>query len=250
MIQILDHLILTKSLKLLDSNLAFVSKMLLDALRWNMLNVIRVELFFNCYKIWNIFITSSIQSPQGQHAIVSLLISLLAQFSVQFDLGWLMNVYGIYLSIGTFVWLHRRVYFYHRRLDSLGVDRTILQFDTDKAKSSLSNVTNGTLPRSDKNAPTTTTTNGGSLPEGHTNSLQRQRDLAYRDFRSVLSKPARTPKEFALSTNHLSHVAGLVGDKDVFDEMHFQILATRCDVVNLLLRAILLTAITILAYLR
>lgn len=228
--------------------------MLLDALRWNMLNVIRVELFFDCYRIWNIFLTSSLQSPRGQYAIVSLLISLLAQIGFQFDFGWLMTFYGIYLAVGVCVWLHRRVYFYHRKLDSVGVNQTIHHFDAAKAQSN--HHANGTLSRSDKSSASggssssSSSSSAAAAADGNTNSLQRQRASAYRDFQTLLSEPRRNHREFALSLAHLSHIAKLVADKDVFDEMHFQILATRRDVINLLLRSILLTAIIVLDYLR
>lgn len=229
--------------------------MLLDALRWNMLNVIRVELFFNCYRIWNIFLASSLHSPSGQYAIVSLLISLVAQLAVQFDLGWLMSIYGIYLSVGVCVWLHRRVYFYHRKLDSVGVNQTIHHFDAAKAQSHHAN---GTLSRSDKSSASgggsSSSSSSSALSatsqDGNTNSLQRQRASAYRDFQTLLVEPRRNHREFALSLAHLSNIAKLVADKDVFDEMHFQILATRRDVINLLLRTILLTAVIVLDRLR
>lgn len=82
----------------------------------------------------------------------------------------------------------------------------------------------------------------------NTNSLQRQRLTAYRDFQSVLNEPRRNPKEFALSLAHLSQVSKLAASDDVFDEMHFQILATRRDVVNMCLRFVLIVAVTVLAY--
>lgn len=230
-------------------------KMLMDAIRWNMLNVIRVELFFNCYRIWNIFIKASLQSPRGQYAIVSLLITILAHLAVQFNFGLLLTLYSVYLITGMGVWLHRRVYFYHRRLDSVGVNLTIDNFNA--AKSSVlhhnggiggGNSNGGTL-KHDKHSSSQSSSSSSSVSAGSdTNSLQRQRALAYRDFQSVLNEPRRNHREFAMSLAHLSHASKLVADKDVFDEMHFQVLATRRDVVNIILRSALLAAATLLAY--
>lgn len=233
--------------------------MLLDALRWNMLNVIRVELFFNCYKLWDIFLHSSLKSPRGQYAIASFIITFLAQFTVQFNFSWLLTVYSIYLLVGMFTWIYRRVYFYHRRLDSVGINQTINNFDANKAAAS-SNAPNGhtdnsyaTLKKSSSNHQQTNGSSPGSTvptSSDHTNSLQRQRASAYRDFRSLLTEPRHNHREFALSLVHLSNVSKLVADKDVFDEMHFQLLATRRDVVNILLRAVLIVASSLLAYMR
>lgn len=241
--------------------------MLMDALRWNILNVIRVELFFDCYKLWDIFIHSSIKSPRGQYAIASFVITFLAQFTVQFEFSWLLNIYAIYLLVGVCVWVHRRVYFYHRRLDSLGINQTINHFDANK-QAALSAAPNGqqytdnyaTLHKkssgkdhkdqqSNGSSSSASSTSGATTGD-HTNSLQRQRASAYRDFRSLLTEPRRNHREFALSLSHLSNISKLVADKDVFDEMHFQILATRRDVVNILLRAILIAASSLLAYMR
>lgn len=245
-----------------DTNELNPFNMLLGALSWNVLNVIRVELFYNCYRIWDIFRTSSLQSPRGQHAIVSLFITFLAHLAVQFNLGWLLYLYIIYLATGMTVWLHRRVYFYHRRLDSLGVNQTIHHFDQAKtsALAAAANFSNGhshstgTLKHSDKQGGSSSSSSGSSSTSSttneNTNSLQRQRATAYRDFQSVLNEPRRSHREFALSLAHLSHVSKLVADKDVFDEMHFQILATRRDVVNLILRSVLLTSSMTLAYFR
>jgi len=236
------------------------STMLLDALRWNMLNVVRVELFFNCYRIWTIFVNSSLQSPRGQYAIVSLLITLLAQFAIQFNFSWLLSIYTIYLAVGMATWLHRRVYFYHRRLDSIGVNQTINSFDLAKSHASHSSngtTSGGTLKHSDKhgagNNPSGSSSSSSTSTSSHsenTNSLQRQRAIAYRDFQSILSEPRQNHREFAVSLAHLSHISKLVADKDIFDEMHFQILATRRDVVNIILRLLLVSAATMLAYFR
>lgn len=227
--------------------------MLIDALRWNMLNIIRVELFFNCYRIWNVFVTSSLQSSRGQYAIVSLLITLVAQFAVQFNLSWLLTIYTFYLAGGMCVWVHRRVYFYHRKLDSLTVSQFI-QHNGDsssRAATMLQSASSGGTLRPDKHSKD----HGGAISPGglsssseHTNSLQRQRAMVYRDFQNVLVEPRRNHREFAMSLAHLSHIAKLFADKDVFDEMHFQVLATRRDVVNLILRTVLLAATTVLAY--
>lgn len=236
--------------------------MLMDALRWNMLNVLRVELFFNCYKLWEIFIHSSIKSPRGQYAIASFVITFLAQFTVQFNLSWLLTIYSIYLLVGMCNWIYRRVYFYHRRLDSLGMNQTINHFDASRA--ALNGVAaNGhtdtnyaTLKKSSSNQQQQTNgssshssaSSTASLCNDHTNSLQRQRVAAYRDFSSLLAEPRHNHRQFALSLVHLSNLSKLVASKDVFDEMHFQILATRRDVVNILLRAVLIVASSILAY--
>lgn len=251
--------------------------MLMDAIRWNMLNVVRVEMLLNAWKIWKIFRTSSLQSTHGQYAIASLVITVLAQLTIQFNVGLLLTLYSIYLGVGMFVWLHRRVYFYHRRLDASGVLAAIQHFDTTSSKTintSLAaahaaalgtlkhskNSSNGTSSSaastsqasSSTSGASTTTTTTNALGNGFesTNSLQRQRVSAYRDFQRVLSEPRRNHKEFALSLSHLSHLAKLVADKDVMDEMHFQILATRRDVVNILLRFVLVCAATFLANLR
>lgn len=245
-----------------------------------MLNIIRVELFFNCYNLWQIFVSSpkgELSSPRGQYAIISLLISLLAQFSVQFNFGWLLTIYAVYLSIGMGYWLHRRVYFYHRRFDLLGITQTLRQFDTNPIYNhgGLQNnhTTNTLKPNKHQNnhhnqaganqgesgsSSSSTSTSASSTtmagtamnnPE-HTNSLQRQRVNAYRNFQSVLTEPRYNHREYALSLAHLADVSKLVADKDVFDEMHFQILATRRDVLNIILRAILISFSTLLAYLR
>jgi hypothetical protein len=239
-------------------------KMLLDAIRWNMLNIIRVELFFNCYKLWDIFVHSSLKSPKGQYAIASFAITFLAQFTVQFDLSWLLSLYAIYLLVGVCVWIYRRVYFYHRRLDSIGINQTINHFETNKqaavASSTTTTATNGhpdsnnyaTLKKSSSSNQQTNVSPPVTPPltNDHTNSLQRQRASAYRDFRSLLTEPRRNHREFAMSLVHLSNVSKLVGNKDVFDEIHFQLLATRRDVVNILLRAVLIVASSLLAYMR
>lgn len=230
--------------------------MLLDALRWNILNVLRVELFFNCYRIWHIFVNSSLQSSRGQYAIISLIITLIAQFAAQFNFSWLLSIYSVYLAVGMGIWLHRRVYFYHRRLDTHVVTDMVTNFDSLKSSSVPTNghssggsngvgVSNTGTLKGDKHAKQST----HNYSE-HTNSLQRQRALAYRDFQSVLSEPRQNHREFALSLAHLSNLAKLVADKDVFDEMHFQVLATRRDVVNMILRLLLLTVSTMLAYFR
>lgn len=258
--------------------------MLIDAIRWNTLNVIRVELFFDVYRLWNIIINSSIQSQRGQYAIVSLLITLVAHLSVQFNLTWLLSVYSVYLAIGATIWIHRRVYFYHRSRDNLSINNDLSNNQLklvaptliNNSKSNNGNHNTATLRHSsDKNThstsnnnqhqqqPTTTcstSSNGlsnliannqnhvaGDCSE-HTNSLQRQRALAYRDFQRTLSEPRFNPRVFALSLSHLSEIAKLVADEDAFDEMHFQILATRRDVVNIILRLFLICAATLLSY--
>lgn len=239
--------------------------MLLDALRWNMLNVIRVELFFDLWSIWDIFIKSSLQSPMGQRAIMATVITLIAQFAAQFNIGWLLSIYAMYLSVGLSAWLYRRVYFYHRRLDSFGVNQTIHNFDTAKATGQhynnpatnsggggggASNSNSKHDKHGDKNGAQSSSSSAASSVSEHTNSLQRQRVCAYRNFQSVLRDPRQTYREFALSMVHLSHLSKLIADEDVFDEMHFQILATRRDVVNLVIRLLLLFAANTLAYFR
>lgn len=243
------------------NTLSYSANMLVDAVRWNILNVIRLEFFFNCYKIWNIFINSSLQSPRGQYALVTLLISLLAHFAIQFNFSWLLSIYIIYLAVGIGVWLGKRVYFYHRRLDSMGVNQTIHTFDLSRASNySNGGHSTGTLKASggsgDKHA-----NNGSSSASSasssaassttnseNTNSLQRQRASAYRDFQSILNEPRNSPRAYAVSLAHLSNVSKLVAHKDVFDEMHFQILATRRDVTNIILRVVLLSASLFLVY--
>lgn len=227
--------------------------MIVEALRWNMLNVVRVELFFNCYKLWNIFVTSKLQSPAGQYALISFTITLLAQFAAQFHLAWLLTIYSIYLAIGSCAWLKRRVYFYHKKLDSKGLNEMINHLDDSRQ---FSTVTNGTetLKKHNNSEKHHNHTNGStsssaasSSTGGHTNSLQRQRANA---FQSILTEPRFNLSEYAISLAHLSNIATTVANKDVFDEMHFQILATRRDVVNILLRFILILAATLLAYFR
>lgn len=258
------------------------NNMIVDALRWNMLNIIRVELVFNCYTLWRIFAGSpkgeGLSSARGHYAIVSLLITLMAQFSFQFNFGWLLTVYAIYLAIGMCSWLHKRVYFYHRRQDLLGITQTLRQIDvpttvpytnglhggnhhTNTLKpgkhNQHANSESGSSSSTTSSTSSTTTTSSSTMisamnnPDHHqTNSLQRQRVSAYRNFQSVLTEPRYNHREYAMSLAHLSDVSKLVAGKDVFDEMHFQILATRRDVVNMILRAILFSASTLLAYLR
>lgn len=232
----------------------------MDALRWNMLNIIRVELFINCYTIWRIFVKGEISSSRGQYAIVSLIITLAAQFTVQFNFAWLLTVYATYLAVGLGYWLHRRVYFYHRRFDLLGITQTLRQYDCNVGAGvgggsigGGSNHNNGhanTLkPNKHTGSDSSSSNSATSTSNPEYNSLQRQRVSAYRNFQSVLTEPRYNHKEFALSLAHLSDVSKLVADKDVFDEMHFQILATRRDVVNIILRATLLTASLALSYL-
>lgn len=244
--------------------------MLIDAVRWNMLNVIRVEFFFDCYRLWNIIINSSIQSQRGQYAIVSLVITLIAHLSVQFNFTWILTVYSAYLALGAAIWLHRRVYFYHRRRDTTSINTDINAVDNIAAVTNIINLKHshntGTL-RHDKNshsnqaasssssssasssasATPTNSCNGLSHNE-NTNSLQRQRAMAYRDFQRTLNEPRLNPRVFALSLSHLSQISKLVADEGVFDEMHFQILATRRDVVNVVLRFLIICAGTILSY--
>lgn len=235
--------------------------MLADALRWNMVNVIRVELFFNCYRIWNIFVSSSLQSPRGQYAIVSLVITLLAQLATQFNLSWLLTIYAIYLLIGMVVWIKRRVYFYHRPLNPLEVNETIYNYDLARRTSSSSSGGNGNGNNGNGNNGSGDKGSTGTLGKSdkynnhhnnyiseNTNTLQRQRALAYREFKNRLAEPRHNHKEYAISLAHLSNVAKLVADKDVFDEMHFQMVATRRDVVNMIIRTVLIIIATILAY--
>lgn len=235
------------------------SNMLLDALRWNMLNVIRVELFFNCYQIWNIFAKSSLQTPRGQYAVVSLLITLVAHLACQFNLSWLLFIYSIYLSVGMIVWLNRRVWFYHRRRNTDDVNATIrsnpVHYNTT-SRSDKHDKHHGDKHGTISNGPTSpvssvNSNSGFSVNENeYTNSLQRQRQTAYKDFQNVLNEPRYTHREFAISLAHLSQASKLLADKDTFDELHFQVLATRRDVVNMLLRSTLLAASTLLAYFR
>lgn len=239
-------------------------------MRWNLLNVIRVELILNLYKVYKVSIPSRapLQSPQGQYAVLSLIITLLAHLSVQFNFSWFQSIYAIYLSIGIGVWLHKRVYFYHRSLDPIGVNMTIRQFDAAKS-GSHHHVTNGTLSKADlkhhssgNNGTTAASSssssssansnnqNGSAYPTGagsDTNSLQRQRSVVYRDFQSVISKPRYNHREFALSLAHLSQVCKWLANEDLFDEMHFQILATRRDVYNIVLRSVMIATSTLLA---
>lgn len=239
--------------------------MLLDALAWNMLNVIRVELALNFYKLYDVFLYSSFKSPRGQYAIASFVITLLTMLTIQFNFSWLLTIYTIYLSVGVCIWLYRRVYFYHRKLDSIGVNQTINNFDANKHQSTTnigsalvigSTGDSNTLKSHKSNSNTNHTSSSASSSASSssaasdTNSLQRQRASAYRDFRSLLMEPRQTHKEFALSLAHLSNLCQLFVSKDVFDEMHFQILATRRDVLNILLRAALILGASILAYMR
>lgn len=249
--------------------------MLLDALAWNMLNIIRVELALDCYKLYDIFLNSSFKSPRGQYALASFAITILAMLTIQFNFSWLLTIYAIYLTVGVGTWLYRRVYFYHRKLDSFGVNQTINNFDANKHLSSAAQAAAGAVQAHHDNNNYATShkshhkSNGDShhsasssassssaqqspplSSSDNTNSLQRQRALAYRDFRSLLTEPRQTPKEFALSLAHLSNLCQLFVSKDVFDEMHFQILATRRDVLNVMLRAGLILGASILAYMR
>lgn len=228
--------------------------MLLDALRWNMLNVIRVELFFNCYRIWNIFTKSSLQTPRGQYSVISLLITLVAHFAAQFNFSWLLFIYAIYLLTGMFVWLHRRVWFYHRRRNSEDVNQTILNNSTRYntiVNSNKHGDKHGDKHDKHNNGTSSTSPNSYISNENeYTNSLQRQRQTAYKDFQNVLNEPRYNHREFALSLVHLSQTSKLVADKDTFDELHFQVLATRRDVVNIILRSLLLAASIMLAYFR
>lgn len=241
--------------------------MLIDFMRWNLLNIIRVELILNLYKVYKVSIPSRapLQSPQGQYAVLSLIITLLAHLSVQFNFSWFQSIYAIYLLIGISVWLHKRVYFYHRSLDPIGVNMTIRQFDAAKSGSNHHPVTNGTLSKADlkhhssgnngtaassSSSTASNNQNGVSHLTGagsDTNSLQRQRSVVYRDFQSVISKPRYNHREFALSLAHLSQVCKWLANEDLFDEMHFQILATRRDVYNIILRSVMITTSTLLA---
>lgn len=272
--------------------------MIIEAVRWNMLNAIRVELFFDIYKLWNIAISSNIQSQRGQYAMISFFITLIAQVAVQFNFTWLLTMYIFYLLIGLTIWLYRRVYFYHRKQDPRTLtkvlsDELVQQVSTTKSSNHnhksngssshnfmgtlkhfgerhsnnhQSSKDNGTNSTSSSTASSSSSSNNNpshnlnSLPGGgpgspitgahneNTNSLQRQRLTAYRDFQSVLNEPRRNPKEFALSLAHFSRTAKLFASDEVFDEMHFQILATRRDVVNLVLRFVLIIMGTVLAY--
>ena len=253
--------------------------MLLDALAWNMLNIVRVELALNCYKLYDVFLHSSFKSPRGQYALASFAITILAMLTIQFNFSWLLTIYATYLSVGVVTWLYRRVYFYHRKLDSFGVNQTINHFDANKISSSAAllasaathhdNNTHATSNKSHKangggangdsnhkasNSASSSSSSSSSAQQlsssDNTNSLQRQRASAYRDFRSLLSEPRQTHKEFSLSLVHLSSLCHLFVSKDVFDEMHFQILATRRDVLNVMLRAALILGASILAYMR
>lgn len=226
--------------------------MLLDALRWNMLNVIRVELFFNCYRIWNIFAKSSLQSQTGQYAVISLLITLVAQIAAQFNFSWLMFIYSIYLLTGMVVWVYRRVWFYHRRRSPEDVNHTI----NTTRYNTIINSNNGNRhgdknhDKQNSNGHPSSSASISSNESEYTNSLQRQRQTAYKDFQKILTEPRYNHREFAISLTHLSQTSKLVADKDTFDELHFQILATRRDVINMILRSLLLVASVLLAYFR
>lgn len=246
------------------------NNMIMDALRWNMLNLIRVELFFNSYRIWEMFINSSLQSPQGQYKIVTLIISLLSHLAFQFNLTWLLTLYSIYLAVGACVWVQRRVYFYHRKLDTTGLFTTLNHLNesqngsratvssassSSSSSSTCANATGTLKPdkHHNKNSAIDQGNNVVSNQANHhenTNSLQRQRTLAYRDFQGILNEPRRNHREFMLSLVHLSHISKMVAGQDVFDEMHFQILATRQDVINMGLRIVLFVASNILIYLK
>lgn len=255
------------------------SNMLIDALRWNMLNVIRVELFLDCWNLWRLFSDSTLQTPKGHYAIVSSLITLFAQLAVQFNFGWLLSVYSFYLAIGLAVWLYKRVYFYHRRLDTAALYHMInhVSVPTSAAgattTTSSNKHTNGTLskhnhksldanggnqPALPTSAPMSSTSSSSSSSSAYsspaysdyTDSLQRQRAQAHMDFRKVISKPNYNHREFALSLAHLSQASKLVADDDVYDEMHLQVLATRRDAVNIVLRLVLFSGATLLAYFR
>lgn len=231
-------------------------------MRWNMLNVIRVELILNIYKVYLVSFPglTPLQSPRGQFAVLSLLITVLAHLSVQFNFSWFLNIYAIYLTVGVGTWLYKRVYYYHRSVDPIGVNLAIRQFDASKSASNHQ-ISSGTLSKADLKAAAAANNGtssssaslvgannqnglGGSLD---TNSLQRQRSVVYRDFQSVISRPRYNAREFALSLAHLSHVCKCLANEDVFDEMHFQILATRRDVYNVLLRSAMIATSTVLA---
>lgn len=230
--------------------------MLLDSIRLYSVSIIRIELICNCWKLFKIFSSSSLNSLRGQYAITSFLITFLAQFALQFNLSWLLTLYTIYLFVGSAIWIHKRVYFYHRRLDSVGVNQTINNFEAHKHHASAEHIINstGTLKHPNKNGnsngmSSNSSTSGLSNNSENTNSLQRQRAMAYRDFRSVLALPRNNHREFALSLSHLaSSIPKWIADKDEFDEMHFQILATRRDVINIILRAILIFAALSMIY--
>lgn len=237
--------ILFAVLALLDK----VPKMFFDILRSAMLNVIVVELAINIFRHYDIFLNSSFKSPRGQHAIATTIIGFLALLAVHFTWKWLLVVYAIYLSIGLVAWIYRRVYFYHRRLDSLSVNQAINHFDSIRQFPGNGDHGTGTLKHSNKNnggTHSSASSNGDGYStngaEQHTNSLQRQRALAYKEFRLVLNEPRYNPREFALSLAHLSNISRLAVFDEVFDEMHFQILATRRDVANIILRFALLSS--------
>lgn len=234
--------------------------MLLDFMRWNLLNVIRVELILNLYKLYKVSFPSltPLQTPRGQYVVLSLLITALAHLSVQFNFSWFLNIYAIYLSVGISVWVYKRVYFYHRSVDPIGVNAAIRLFDANRSSSYNHQNSNGTLSKADLKAAavaaaanngtsSAASTNSNGTGASDTNSLQRQRSVVYRDFQSVISKPRYNHREFALSLAHLSHVCKLLANEDVFDEMHFQILATRRDVYNILLRSAMIATSTLLA---
>lgn len=252
--------------------------MLIDGIRWNMLNILRVELALDCYRLWKVIISSSIQSQRGQYAIIQLLITLFAHLSVQFNFNWLLTVYSAYLSLGVLIWLHKRVYFYHRKRDTQSVKSDLVGYESHQnqllnvqSKANNNQSSNfGTLAKhnsnsdkgGDKNGHSSGNTGSGSCSSSlssnsngsnsiivneKTNSLQRQRLLAYKDFQKTLNEPRLNPKMFALSLTHLANISKLAADDDAFDEMHFQILATRRDVINILLRTLLIVAGTILS---
>lgn len=234
-------------------------------MRWNMLNIIRVELILNLYKLYKVSYPSltPLQSPRGQYTVLSLIITLLAHLSVQFNFSWFLNIYAIYLSLGIGTWLYKRVYFYHRSVDPIGVNTAIRQFDASRSSSYNHHAnSNGTLSKAElkaaaaaaaanngtaSSAANSTSTNGTNSVLSDTNSLQRQRSVVYRDFQSVISKPRYNHREFALSLAHLSHVCKLLANEEAFDEIHFQILATRRDVYNIILRTTMIAISHVLA---
>lgn len=235
-------------------------KMFSDALRWNMLNLVRVELFFNCYKLWDIFVHSSLKSPIGHYAIASFVITFFAQLTIQFNLTWFMSIYTIYLAVGVCSWIYRRVWFYHRKLNRQQVFGLLRQMEIQQADgigAHQSGEPSDTMAGSGKTATlkpskshhqsgtTASSSSSNSSSSDNTNSLQRQRCAAYQSF--LLTQPRLTHKEFALSLAHLSHIAKLAASEEVYDEMHFQLLTTRRDVVNIILRLILLAVGTLLA---
>lgn len=232
--------------------------MIFEFFRWNMHNVFFCELILESCNFYSIYKQKALQSPRGHDSVMSLVITFTALLATYFNFSWLLSLYSFYLALGIAYWCYNRFYFYSRRTNSIEVAKYINEYDYtkvnyDKRVASSSGDIDG--PGSMATLKPDKHSNGinnlQAMGTNYTNSLTRQRVNSYKQLqRLIVKEPRIGSKHLALSLNHLSNLPKWMANEDVFDEMHIQVLATRRDVLNILLRTLLLCISLFLIYFR